>query len=345
LKNFIKLVLKNKTWQKAITLAVLGVAVYLILPQITDLENSWSVVQGMIWWAVALAVAAQVSSYIGGGFMLSAILDNEKQKLSTWSGVLITLASTSIGLVAGGWVGDAAATYGWVHRELHDKNAATLAGTLPPILNTAILAGVTIIGTIYLLLVHDLSQIQLIGFGIILLVLVLTILGIVAALYFSETTTALAVKLANRWAIMLHKPIEPEKTIASLTQFFVAWNFLKGGRWRGPVLGAVANISFDMLTLYFLFIAAGYNVSPAILFAGYGLPFILAKLAFLFPGGIGVIEGSMVALYDSLQVPNSISVVVVLVYRLLSFWLPTLLGFAAAAYLSRKSTTFEKEQA
>ena len=46
----------------------------------------------------------------------------------------------------------------------------------------------------------------------------------------------------------------------------------------------------------------------------------------------------MVALYDSLKVPDEISVVVILGYRLLSFWLPTLLGFAAAAYLGGKSS-------
>ena len=324
-------------------LVVLGAAVYLILPQIADLKSSWSIVQGMTGWAVALAVVAQVFSYIGAGFMLNAILDNGQQKLSTLDGVLITLASTSIGLVAGGWVGDAAATYGWVHRELHDKNASSLAGTVPPILNTAILVGVTLIVTIYLLVVHDLSQIQLIEFGIILLILVLTICGIAAGLYFPKTTTALAVQLTTRRALMFHKPHEPEKTIASVTQFFAAWNFLQNGKWRLPVLGAIANISFDMLTLYFLFIAAGYNVNPDILFAGYGLPFILAKLAFLFPGGLGMIETSMIALYDSLQVPNSVSVVVILGYRLLSFWLPTLLGFAAAAYLSQESPGIKRE--
>jgi len=101
---------------------------------------------------------------------------------------------------------------------------------------------------------------------------------------------------------------------------------------------AIANIVFDMLTLFFLFVAAGHNVSLGILFAGYGLPLILGKMAFLLPGGVGVIEGSMVALYDSLQVPNAVSVVVILGYRLFSFWLPTLLGFAAATYLSGKSS-------
>ena len=58
----------------------------------------------------------------------------------------------------------------------------------------------------------------------------------------------------------------------------------------------------------------------------------------MFPGGIGVVEGGMVAMYDSLQVPNGVSVVVILGYRLLSFWLPSLLGFGAAAYLSKKSS-------
>ena len=80
--------------------------------------------------------------------------------VSNKSRALLTMLGVIIGLVAGGWVGDGGATYAWVHRELHDKNAATLTGTLPPILNTAILAGVTIIGTVYLLLIHDLSQTQ-----------------------------------------------------------------------------------------------------------------------------------------------------------------------------------------
>jgi uncharacterized membrane protein YbhN (UPF0104 family) len=73
-------------------------------------------------------VISQVFSYLGAGFMLRAILANNKQELSTLKGALITMASASIGLVAGGWVGDAAATYGWVRRESHNNTAASLAG-------------------------------------------------------------------------------------------------------------------------------------------------------------------------------------------------------------------------
>jgi uncharacterized protein (TIRG00374 family) len=336
---------KIRLWRYLPILIILGLAVHLLLPQITTLESSWSVVQGMTWWAMVLAVVAQALSYLGSGFMLHAILDNNQQKLSTLKGVLITMAAFSFGLVAGGWVGGAAATYSWVRRESRDGNTAALAGTLPALLNNGVLVGVALIGTLYLLVVHALTNTQLIEFGIILLVLGLLAVGVVVALRFPEPSTRFAVWLASRWAALRRKPFTPENTIASVEQFVVAWNSLGKGNWLRPLLGAIANIGFDMLTLYFMFIAAGYNVSLGILFAGYGLPFILGKIAFLFPGGVGVIEGSMVALYDSLKVPNAISVVVILGYRLFSFWLPTLLGFAGAAYLSRKSSGTGREQA
>lgn len=336
---------KIRLWRYIPILIILGLAVHLLVPQITTLANSWSVVQSMTWWAVALAVIAQTLSYLGSGYMLYAILDNNQQKLSMLKGTLITMASYSIGLVAGGWVGGAAATYGWVRRESHDSNTAALAGTLPAMLNNAILVGVALIGTLYLIVVHDLTNVQLIEFGIILLALGLMTASVLAALRFPEPATRLAVWLAGRWLALRRKPFTPENTIASVRQFVVAWDSLRKGKWLRPLLGAIANIGFDMLTLYFLFVAAGNNVSLGILFAGYGLPFILGKMAFLFPGGVGVIEGSMVALYDSLKVPNPVSVVVILGYRLFSFWLPTLLGFAAAAYLSGKSSSTEVEQA
>src|SRR5512138_2002472 len=91
-------------------LIILGLAVHLLLPQIASLKDSINVLRSMSWWLVDLAVIAQVCSYLGSGYLLKAIVDLGKPKLSIIRGVLITLASASIGLVAGGWVGAAAAT-------------------------------------------------------------------------------------------------------------------------------------------------------------------------------------------------------------------------------------------
>jgi len=328
---------KVRLWRYLPILIILGLAVHLLLPQIADLRKSWSVIRQMTWWVVALAICAQALSYVGSGYTLRAILANSRVRLSIARGVLITLASNSIGLVAGGWIGGAAATYGWVRREDRSGDAAALTGALPPLLNNVVLAGVSAIGVVYLLVNHDLSREQLIGFSVVLLALCALASGFVVALYHPQATTRLAVKFADRWAKFRHREYRPQDTEASVNQFVQAWRALGRGRWLRPALGAAANVGFDMLTLYLMFVAAGHPVGPGVLFAGYGLPYMLGKIAFMFPGGVGVVETGMVAIYGSLGVPSDISVVVVLGYRLISFWAPSLLGFVAAAYLgSRK---------
>jgi uncharacterized protein (TIRG00374 family) len=100
------------------------------------------------------------------------------------------------------------------------------------------------------------------------------------------------------------------------------------------------NTAFDMSTLYFLFVAAGHRVSPGVLLTGYGLPQLLGKVSFL-PGGVGIVEGTMTALYDGLGVPDPVTVVVILTYRFISFWLPTLIGWPLVAYLQRAYRQFQ----
>jgi len=246
-------------------------------------------------------------------------------------------------LVAGGWVASAAATFNWIRKSSRNSNIAALAGTLPSLMNNTALILVGLIGTAYLLVVRDLSRLQLIEFIIVLVFLGILTAIVVAAIQFPTATTRVAEWFSTRWAKIRKKAVEPKDSAIQIKDFVLAWKSLRGGKWLQPMLGAVFTIGFDILTLYFVFIAAGHRVSLEVLLAGYGLPLLLGKLAFLFPGGVGVVEGSMVALYDSLQVPNAISVVVILGYRFISFWLPTILGFLAAGYLSRSLAQSQKK--
>jgi len=50
LKNIFEWLTQNHAWQKIGYLTVLGIALYLILPQITALENSWQVLKSMGLW-------------------------------------------------------------------------------------------------------------------------------------------------------------------------------------------------------------------------------------------------------------------------------------------------------
>jgi uncharacterized protein (TIRG00374 family) len=325
--------------QKFGVLAILGLAVHLILPQITSLEHSWQVLKTLMPWAVGLAFIAQALSYLGSGYLLQTILSLARETINLMRSTLIVLGAASIGMVAGGMVGSSAAIYRWTSQGDGHAEGATLASILPSLFNNLVLVLVSIFGLMHLILVHDLSQAQLIGFSAIILVLGFIVGLGVLALRYRDQATAAVLWIASHLAQLRRKPFDPSVAQESTRNLFAAWDSLRSGAWRRPALGAVLNVTFDMLTLFFLFLAAGHNVSPGVLLAGYGLPLLLGKMAFVVPGGVGVVEGSMAALYDGLGVPDAITVVVVLGYRLISFWLPSLSGFPVAAYLQRSRRT------
>jgi uncharacterized protein (TIRG00374 family) len=319
-------------------LIVLGLGVHLILPQITTLEHSYQVIKAMLLWAVALAVTAQIASYLGSGYLLKTLVDLSGSQLSIWRGTLITLAGASFGMVAGGMVGSATAIYRWMQQEQVKPEAATLAGTIPGLFNNIVLVAVSLAGLVHLLLVHQLTRLQGISFAVILAVLLGLIGLLVWGLRERESLRTWVERLARRWAKIRRREYQPGKTDAWLAGLFNAADLLLSGGWRGPLLGAALNVTFDMLTLYFLFIAAGNRISFGVLLTGYGLPLLLGKMAFMVPGGVGVIESTMAGLYTGLGVPDAVTVVVVLVYRVLSFWLPLLLGFPLIMVLQRRAS-------
>ncbi|NLW72932.1 MAG: UPF0104 family protein [Chloroflexi bacterium] len=326
---------RRKGWRYLIVIVILGLAVNLLLPKIADLRNAWDVVRGFTWWAVALAFLVELAAYIGYGYCLRSIVAIHGYDLSLLKGAMIAMASYSIGLVAGGWVSATAAVFSFMRKERVNRSTATIAGVLPALLLNVSIEFVAIFGIIYLLIIGQLSQSQLIQYSIFLVVLALVSAGIFGALLFPK----LAFKAAN-WALwnyarLKKKPYDPARTQSMVNSFINAWKGLGDGRWVKPMVGGAMYIVFDMLALYFMFVAAGSAINPGVLFAGYGLPLLLSKIAFIFPGGIGVIEASMAALFTSLGVSHEISIVAIIAYRLVSFWIPLLIGFLAAGLLSR----------
>jgi uncharacterized membrane protein YbhN (UPF0104 family) len=313
-------------------LILLGLAVHLLLPQITALEHSVEVIEAMALWAVILALLAQAVSYVGLGYLMRAAAGLVHDRLPLLRSTLIGVAASDIGLVAGGAVGSAAGVYRWYHGSGVSKEGSLLAGSLPSLFNNLLLALIAMAGLIHLLIAHDLSTFQAVAFATILLILGSVIGGLAWGMQHRPALAAFAERASARWAALRKKPHDPAQTQETMERLFATWDSLKSGGWRRPLLGAALNIGFDMLTLYFIFVAARHAVSPGVLLAGYGLPLLLGKVGFL-PGGVGIVEGTMAALYDGLGVPDPVTVVVILAYRAISFWLPTLLGLPLIPYL------------
>jgi len=227
-------------------------------------------------------------------------------------------------------------TYLWLRRCGVNPGAAGLGGWLPIFLNNATLAAVSLAGLAVLLFLNKSSGVLVVTLCLAILILAGGAGFLLWCLAYREKLMPMAMGITGFIARLRHKVQDRPTTEAAVGHLLEGWDALLEGGWHGPVLGALINTGFDMLTLALLFLAAGHGVNIPVLVAGYGVPQLLGKLTVIL-GGIGVVEATMIGLYDTLGVPRPIAVVVVLGYRLLSFWLPTLAGIALATYFERST--------
>jgi uncharacterized membrane protein YbhN (UPF0104 family) len=105
------------------------------------------------------------------------------------------------------------------------------------------------------------------------------------------------------------------------------------------VVGALAWWGFDVAVLWAAFKAFGEAPSAAVIVVSYFVG-MLANLLPV-PGGIGGVEGGMIGALIAFGVAPGLAIVAVLSYRAISFWLPTIPG--AIAYLGLRRTVHRWE--
>ncbi|MCE5196094.1 MAG: flippase-like domain-containing protein [Negativicutes bacterium] len=325
---------RRRIYRYLVPLLVLGLAVHILLPSLATLESSLQVLLSMPFWLVGLAILAEVSSYLGSGYLLKAIINLGKSNFTVFRGALITLASASLGLI-GGWVTGMATTYYWVSKNEEPSDASKLTGFLPALLNNLILLLLAEISFLYLLLLHQITDFQKFLAILIFVVLAGGTVVLVFGFQVRGRIKQLVLRAIGFFLRLIKRPARLEGISNTLDELFNGMLLLQKKGWVKPVAGSCLMVGFDMLSLYFCFIAAGHPINPILLITGYSMALLLRNVAFFVPGGVGVVEGIMVKMYTSLGVAMEISVVATLSYRLISFWIPILLGFAANVSLGR----------
>jgi uncharacterized membrane protein YbhN (UPF0104 family) len=108
------------------------------------------------------------------------------------------------------------------------------------------------------------------------------------------------------------------------------------------LLGAVAWWGFDISVLWAMFHAFGSPPPFAVIVMSYFVG-TLGNLLPL-PGGLGGVEGGMIGAFVAFGVDFNLSVLAVLSYRAISFWMPTPLGAVAYLQLRRTVARWRDEQ-
>jgi len=309
-------------------LVILGLLVHVLLPRLASVETSIATIRTLEPWAIAVALLSEILSYVSNGALLQAIVKLGDDRLRLARAAAIELGAGSVALVAAGSLGFGAAIYRWCRGSGVSRESAMLASWLPSLFDALALALFALAGALELVVRHELSPATELALGIVMGALALVVGAVVVLLVRDDWMNALAVR-GTRW-IKRIRPAADESVLTDIADHAAeAWKTIRSGAWLRPTCYSLLFLTFDLLCLRFVFIAARQRLPIALVIAGYGVPVLLGRVSFL-PGGIAVVEVAMAALYSGLGVPAGAAVVVVLTYRLISFWLPAVSGIPIA---------------
>ena len=285
-----------------IGLAALAFAVHIILPQVKELPNAIQQVQKGSFWSLFAALSISLIGYLGGAISLQGSLE---QTIPLWSATETTLATAFTGLLAPQGVGALTTNLHFLDKQ----GVPTTIGATAVGLNAV--AGV---------LVHMVSLVFAVAFyG-------RSLLGDVRVPPRWELLVAAAVVAIVVGAIVW-SPFGQTKVIPQVLNSGRAL----GSTLRHPVravqlLGGSALITLcNALALAFAMDAFGRTIPAGKVIAVYLVGAALASIAPT-PGGLGAIEAALVAGLTAVGSPAGTAVGGVLVFRLLTFWLPILPG-------------------
>lgn len=314
-----------------ILLALALAATYLL--RSGDISDSLIVARQLAWPVLIFAVVAQFFSSISNAELLRATLRQSGHTLSISRATIIEIATSPLSLVPGGAVSCTAAVYRWTRKGGVPSSSAAVTGFVVALFNAASLLLFGVVSAVLLIGQHRLTGNEAIAVAIVsVAILAIIVVAIAAVIWPSWLIFILSA--ARRLPLIRHASWL-QRADDSIVELRATVSRLRGGSWGRAAASAALNVAFDAATLALVFNAAGARVGIATLLAGYGLPTMLGQASFL-PGGLAVTEISMSALYISLGLRPSVVIASVVTYRLVSLWLPALIGLPLIVYLQLK---------
>jgi putative heme transporter len=316
---------------------------YFVLPKLLGLQETWNRIrEGNVWW-LALGVVLEVCSFFGYVALFRAVFVRGKSRIDWRESYQITMAGlAATRLFAAGGAGGVALT-AWAVRR---------SGMEARIVACRMIAFLVLLYGVYM------ATLVIDGFGLYLGVFPgpapFAITVIPAIFGASVIVLFLAVsllpgdfeRLVARWTSGGGRIGRLATTLATApaTAATGVRTAISLVRSRDPyLLGAIAWWGFDIAVLWACFHAFGSAPPKAVIVMAYFVGMVGNALPL--PGGIGGVDGGMIGAFSAFGVPFEVSVVSVLAYRGIAFWIPTVPGAVAYLQLRRTVQRWRTDQA
>jgi uncharacterized protein (TIRG00374 family) len=318
------------------------VALYFLVPQIAGLDDTWNrLSEGRPAWTAA-AVVFTVGMFAGYVAMFRGIFLRAGSRIGWAASYQITMAGLAASrLFAAGGAGGLVLTAwalrraGMRRRTVADKTIAFLVLTYLPYAIAVVVCGFGLHWSLFE--GEDPFSLTFVPavVGVVLLCIALAIAFIPTDL--ERRLRPYAHRRGRLGRVARQLASVPAATSAGVREA------LAHLRSRDPaLLGAVMYWALQIAVLWAAFHAFGDAPPLAALVQG----FFVGMLGNLLPmpGGVGGVEGGMIAAYAAFGVDSGLAVVAVLVYRAFTFWLPLAPGVIAYFRLRRTVEAWRQEQ-
>ncbi|MFC6936872.1 YbhN family protein [Actinomadura yumaensis] len=298
-----------------VSIVALTVAAYIVFPQVSSVDFQ-QLVSSASWWWVLVALFAAGVTYLAAAWMLMGFVP---ERLSLGRTVLVQVAASFVKLVAPAAVGGVAMNTRYLQRSgvrpgpaVASVGASQLMGMITHILLLIVfgfITGSTTTAT------QDLAPSRT-------MVVVLLALGLVAAvaLTIPRVRRAVAARMKSMFSGVVPRLVDvlqsPKKlatgmggTLLLTVAFVVCLD--------SCVRAFGGSLHWTAVVVVFLTANALGSAAPT-------------------PGGLGAVEGALTLALTISGLTAETAASAVLLYRLLTLWLPVLPGWAAFAYLQRK---------
>jgi uncharacterized membrane protein YbhN (UPF0104 family) len=318
------------------------VALYLLLPKLAGLNETWGRLKhgDPVWLAAAAAV--EMLSIAGYALLFRTVFGRGMRRLGWKASIQIPLAGiAAIRLFAAAGAGGVAVTaWALVHAGMEPRVVACRM-----VANLIVQYAVYLVALVFFGLGVGLGVLP--GHGPFELTLLPAVLSIVlAGIVLSAVLLPVGFERRLRrisggprwWRRLMERAAAAPTALGDGARTAVS---LIAER-RPGLIGAVLYWAFDIAALGFSFRAFGGHPQFAIIVLGYFLGTLGSLLPL--PGGIGGVEGAMIGSFVAFGIPASQAVIAVLAYRAISFWLPTLPGIAGYIALRRTVHRWERQR-
>lgn len=308
------------------TAALLVVSVVLLAPAFADLPAAWERIRnGDMRW-LTLALAFEVLSFLGHIVLFSAVAgQGSGSRIGLWASTQINLAGhAATRLFASAGAGGIALT-AWAMRRSGMERADVAARMVTfLVLLYGVYMGALVVGGV------GLYAGLLPGGGSFAITVVPAIFG----------ASVIAAVAAAQWVAPGEGRI---RAIMAPVGHGVrdARRLLRTG--NAGLVGALMWWGFDIAVLWACFEAFGAAPSFAIITVAYFVGMLATTLPL--PGGVGGVDGGMVAALIAFGVEPELALIAVLAYRGFAFWLPIAPGAVAYVGLRRTVARWEREDA